>query len=136
MKAVYESSNPYSQVGYWDINGATPVRDIWAGKEIVGSSVQFPDSFSERTRLYLFSEGKKHNQITLVDPIEIYNMRAWLKYHPDFKEVSCEDVPEDLQEYLQSLKREEPEKAVQADHKRQDTDSEDWDRVMAKRIMR
>lgn len=136
MKAIYESSNPYVQVGYWDVNGVIPVRGMYTGKEIVGSAVQAPDSFSECTHFYHFNDGEQHNQLTLVEPVEILNMRAWVKAHPDFTEVSCEDVPEDLKGYIQSLKAEEPKKEVQAVHMVQDTSSEDWDREMAKRIMR
>lgn len=143
MRAVYECNEPYRSVGYWDVNAIVPVlseervgeNGVYLPRVVVATYINLPDSESLRNRFYYFYEGKKHNQLTLEDPVEIQNIREWLKYHPDFKEVYCEDVPEDLQGYIKSLKAGEPEKE-QAEHKGRDNRNEDWDRVMEKRMMR
>lgn len=144
MQAVFESENPYRSVGYWDVNCVAPTfsdnrlsaKGVYLSKSIVGSLIMVPDTEHERNRFYNFFEGEKHNQITLTEPMEIYNMRKWIKYRKyDFKEVCSEGVPEDLQGYIQSLKAEEPEQEP-TERKGRDTHNEDWDRVMEKRMRR
>lgn len=130
MKAVYECNEPYRSVGYWDVTVTVPVlgeervgeNGVYLPRVVAGIAIDLPDSESQRMRFYYFYEGKKHNQLTLEDPVEIQNMREWVKYHPDFKEVRCEDVPE---------KEQEP-----TEGKGRDTTNEDWDRVMEKRMKR
>lgn len=108
MRAVFRCiAGAYRQVGYWDVNATVPIYGTSYGEELVehkrthisGIKVNLPDTVTERARLYLFSEGKNHNQLTLTDPKEIYNMRKWLQSHAeDFIEVSCDEEAEHITE--------------------------------------
>lgn len=108
MRAVFRCiAGAYKQVGYWDVNATVPIYGTSYDEELVehkrthicGSKVNLPDTVTDRARLYLFSEGKNHNQLTLTDPKEIYNMRKWLQSHAeDFIEVSCDEEAEHITE--------------------------------------
>ena len=136
MRAVYESKVPYAQVGYWDVNAVAQVlsmatldgRGIYRAGEIVGTQINLPEDESKRNRSYLFSGGKKHNQLVLEDPVEIRNMKAWLVYHPDFTEVSCGGYVEPEDEPVE----EDPTEEAGVEH----NSLEDWDIKMEKRINR
>ena len=108
MRAVFRCiAGAYRQVGYWDVNATMPIYGTSYDEELVehkrthisGIKVNLPDTVTERARLYLFSEGKNHNQLTLTDPKEIYNMRKWLQSHAEeFIEVSCDEEAEHITE--------------------------------------
>lgn len=108
MRAVFRCiAGAYRQVGYWDVNAVVPIYGTSYDEElvenkrthIIGTKVNLPDTETERLRLYLFSEGENHNQLTLTDPKEIYNMRKWLQSHTeDFVEVSCDEEAEHITE--------------------------------------
>lgn len=92
---------------YWDVNATVHIYGTSYDEELVeykrthisGSKVNLPDTVTDRARLYLFSEGKNHNQLTLTDPKEIYNMRKWLQSHAeDFIEVFCDEEAEHITE--------------------------------------
>lgn len=142
MKAVYESSKPYSQIGYWDVNAGMPVyceeRVLESGviisPERVGTGVILPDSEMERNRSYLFSEGKKHNQLTLTDPKKILNMRAYISGMEQFTEVFCEGDPV---EELSNMDPVENELSEDLEHDLEDPEYgtyNDWDEKMAERL--
>lgn len=112
MRAVFMcTEGAYRQVGYWDVNAVTPVfGKSYSGEElavhrashIVGYTVNYPLTEPEMGRIYLFSEGKDHNQLTLTDAKEIYNMRKWIQSrgsnNTDFVELSCDEEAEHITE--------------------------------------
>ncbi len=111
MRAVFACmGGAYRQVGYWDVNGVSPVRgaskdeelEIYKATHTVGVTVMLPDTVTDRARVYLFSEGKDHNQLTLTDAREIYNMRKWIQSrgdrNNDFIELSCDEEAEHITE--------------------------------------
>lgn len=108
MRAVFICTDgAYRQVGYWDVNGASPVYGRAYGEELgdykprqfVGIEIKFPDSETERNRFYHFYEGKNHNQLTLTDAKEIYNMRKWIQSRRKaFVELSCDEEAEHITE--------------------------------------
>lgn len=110
MRAVFEcTAGAYMQVGYWDVNGVTPVYGTSNDEElavhrsthIVGSEIKLPELEQERMKFYLFSEGKNHNQLTLTDAKEIYSMRKWIQSrNADFVEVSCDEEDKKRSSFL------------------------------------
>ena len=156
MRAVYESDKPYTQIGYWDVNATVPAyseakitkNGIIMDPQIVGSKVNLPDSIMERARVYLFSEGLDHNQLTLTDPREILNMRAFIRSKDQIKEIYCEGDPvEELsklveaEEYGEDLSEEfEEDFEEYEDDELEDPEDEpsysEWDEQMARRLDR
>jgi hypothetical protein len=104
MRAVFRAPNPYHQLGFDEVNNREPVlsegyyksadggKKIFVQGHIVGVSVRH----SLDPQMYIFSEGEDHNELTLTEPIEILNMRDWLKARKDFIEVSCDKEAESL----------------------------------------
>lgn len=144
MKAVYESNKPYLQVSYWDVNATVPVyseeRVTKAGRvippKVVGTAVDTSNvKCSDRNRMYTFMEGEKHNQITLTDPIEILNMRKFIRCRRQIKEVYCDGDPVEELKYLEALEDDASEE-VNEEHL-EDTDDDtysEWDEKMARRL--
>lgn len=142
MRAVYESTQPYLQVGYWDVNATVPAyseakitkNGVIVAPEEVGTIVNLPESELERNRSYLFSEGENHNQLTLTDPREILNMREFIKGR-EITELYCEGDPveelrameEDLSEEYEDDELEDPE---------DEPSYSEWDEQMARRLDR
>lgn len=142
MKAVYKSAKPYLQIGYWEVNARVPVycgeRVLESGviipPERVGTGVILPDSELERNRSYLFSEGEKHNQLTLTDPKEILNMREYIRGLEQFTEVFCEGDPV---EELSNMDPVENELSEELEDDLEDPENDtynDWDEKMAERL--
>ena len=113
MRAVFMcTEGAYRQVGYWDVNGASPIYsasydeelDVYKTPHIVGATVMLPDTETARGKSYLFSEGKDHNQLTLTDAREIYNMRKWIQsrgsLNTEYVEVSCDEEAEHITEAI------------------------------------
>jgi len=114
MRAVFMcTEGAYRQVGYWDVNAVTPVYGrSYSGEElavhrasrIVGYTVDYPLTEPEMGKIYLFNEGKNHNQLTLTDAKEIYNMRKWIQRrgstNTNFVEVSCDEEAEHITEEM------------------------------------
>jgi len=111
MRAVFMcTEGAYRQVGYWDVNGASPVYsasyaeelEIYKTPHFVGATVVLPNTETARGKFYLFSEGKDHNQLILTDAKEIYNMRKWIQSrgsnNTDFVELSCDEEAEHITE--------------------------------------
>lgn len=148
MRAVYESTQPYLQVGYWDVNATVPAyseakitkNGIIMDPKIVGSKVNLPDSVMERARVYLFSEGLAHNQLTLTDPREILNMRSFISGMDQIKELYCEGDPvEELRAMEEDLSEEfEEDFEEYEDDELEDPEDDpyysEWDEQMAKRL--
>lgn len=142
-KVVFESTQPYLQVGYWDVNATVPAysevkttkNGIIMDPQIVGSKVNLPDSITEQARFYIFSEGEHKNQLTLTDPREILNMRSFISGRDQIKELYCKGDPveelrameEDLSEEYEDDEMEDPE---------DDPYYSEWDEQMAKRLDR
>lgn len=70
-----------------------------------GEWIGSPEEWDKRQKLpdpdmvgktYEFFEGEDHNELTLTEPIEILNMRDWLKGRKDFIEVLCDKEAESL----------------------------------------
>lgn len=126
MRAIFQCmAGAYMQVGYWDVNGVTPVKGasneedlaVYRAPHIVGFYIALPKLEQERNKFYLFSEGKNHNQLTLTDAKEIYSMRKWIQSrNADFVEVSCDEEAEHITEDLfikpVEVHTEEPVKAT------------------------
>lgn len=126
MRAVFKCiAGAYWQLGYWEVNGVTPVYGksideelaVYRATHIVGNEIKLPELEEERAKFYLFSEGKNHNQLTLTDAKEIYNMRKWIQCRDtDFIEVSCDEEAEHITEALfikaVEVHTEEPVKAT------------------------
>lgn len=144
MRAVYESTQPYLQVGYWDVNATVPAyseakitkNGIIMDPQIVGSKVNLPDSIMERARVYLFSEGLDHNQLTLTDPREILNMRSFISGRDQIKELYCEGDPvEELRAMEEDLSEEfEEDFEEYEDDEQEDPNYSEWDEQMARRL--
>lgn len=147
MRAVYESTKPYLQVGYWDVNATVPAyseaktakNGIIIDPQIVGSKVNLPDSVMERARFYLFSEGLAHNQLTLTDPREILNMRSFISGMDQIKELYCEgDLIEELSKLVEVEEYEEDLSEEFEDDEQEDPEDEpsysEWDEQMARRL--
>lgn len=156
MRAVYESDKPYTQIGYWDVNATVPAyseakitkNGIIMDPQIVGSKVNLPDSITEQARFYIFSEGEHKNQLTLTDPREILNMRAFIRSKDQIKEIYCEGDPvEELSKLVESEEYEEDlsEEYEEYFEEYEDDELEDpedepsyseWDEQMARRLDR
>lgn len=148
MRAVYESTQPYLQVGYWDVNATVPAyseaktakNGIIMDPQIVGSKVNLPDSVMERARVYLFSEGLTHNQLTLTDPREILNMRSFISGRDQIKELYCEGDPvEELRAMEEDLSEEfeedfEEYEDDELEDPEDDPNYSEWDEQMARRL--
>lgn len=138
MRAVYESTQPYLQVGYWDVNATVPAyseakitkNGVIVAPEEVGTIVNLPESELERNRSYLFSEGENHNQLTLTDPREILNMREFIKGR-EITELYCEGNP--LEELIAM---EEDLSEEYEDDEQEDPNYSEWDEQMARRLDR
>lgn len=84
MEAVFRATTPYSQLCitypvYAPVNsGIESEHNGRGGQKIVGTS----------TAIYIFSDGKDCNQITLVEPVDIIRVREWVKNDPEYIEVS------------------------------------------------
>ena len=156
MRAVYESTQPYLQIGFFDVNYTIPVyseakitkNGVIVAPEEVGTIVNLPESELERNRSYLFSEGEHKNQLTLTDPREILNMRAFIRSRDQIKEIYCERDPvEELsklveaEEYEEDLSEEfEEDFEEYEDDELEDPEDEpsysEWDEQMARRLDR
>ena len=141
MRAVYESIQPYLQVGYWDVNATVPAyseakttkNGIIMEPQIVGSKVNLPDSVMERARAYLFSEGLAHNQLTLTDPREILNMRSFISGMDQITELYCEGDPvEELRFTTEPMQEDLSEEDEQEDP--EDDRYNEWDEKMVERL--
>lgn len=145
MRAVYESDKPYTQIGYWDVNATVPAyseakitkNGIIMDPQIVGSKVNLPDSIMERARFYIFSEGEHKNQLTLTDPREILNMRAFIRSKDQIKEIYCEGDP--VEELSKLVEAEEYEEDLSEEYEEDFEEYEDdtyneWDEKMAERL--
>ncbi len=137
MKAVFKWKNgAYKQVDWWEVNNSKPYLsdpDKKGKRSVVGIAFDLPETLPERVKFYLFSEGVKHNELTITDPREILNMRAWLDRRskdPDneiITEIYCDEEAKELTE--DSLKGEEPVKsAPEPEEAPKERDTSDWDR--------
>ncbi len=128
MRAVFMCTDgAYRQVGYWDVNMVTPVYgrsysdvlEVYYTPHFVGTTVVLPNTETARGKVYLFSEGKNHNQLTLTDAKEIYNMRKWIqrrgRNNTNFVEVSCDEEAEHITEayFMEPVVHKEPVKATE-----------------------
>lgn len=141
MKAVYKSAKPYLQVGYWSVNATVPVyceaRETKGGyyttPHIVGTMVNLPESERDRNRSYCFSEGETHDKLTLTDPREILNMRAYIE-GMEITEVYCDGDPV---EELSNMDPVESELSEELEDDLEDLENDtynDWDEKMMKRL--
>lgn len=104
MIARFRAPIPYHQLGFNEVNNREPILSegyykstdnggkIFVAGHVVGVSVKN----SLDPQVYIFSEGEDHNELTLTEPIEILNMRDWLKGRKDFIEVLCDKEAESL----------------------------------------
>lgn len=148
MRAVFMcTEGAYRQVGYWDVNGVSPVRgrsysdeelEIYKTPHYVGDMVTLPNTETARGKFYLFSEGKNHNQLTLTDAKEIYNMRKWIQRrgsnNTDFVELSCDEEAEHITEAYFMEPVEVPKEPVRATEPQEELT--DWDLKLSKELMR
>ena len=144
MRAVYESTQPYLQIGFFDVNYTIPVyseakitkNGVIVAPEEVGTIVNLPESELERNRSYLFSEGEHKNQLTLTDPREILNMRAFIRSRDQIKEIYCERDPlQDLRAMEEDLSEEfEEDFEEYEDDELEDPSYSEWDEQMARRL--
>ncbi len=85
MKAIFQSKQSYLHLSKGTVNSYKPVtgqaivanRYVETGKK-VGDVVTDPT-----LEAYTFMYGADHNQITLTDPTEIENMRAYINRRHD-----------------------------------------------------
>ncbi len=147
MRAVFMcTEGAYRKVGYWDVNAVTPVYGRAYGEELrdyiprmfVGIEIKLPESETERNRFYHFNEGKNHNQLTLTDAKEIYNMRKWIQRrgscNATYVEVSCDEEAEHITEayFMEPVEvPKEPVKAVEPEE-----ELTDWDLKLSKELRR
>lgn len=144
MRAVYESTQPYLQVGYWDVNATVPVyceakedkKGYIVNPQKVGVMVRLPDSLTEQARVYTFSEGSAHNQLTLTDPREILNMRSFISCRDQIREIYCEGDPvEELSKQVEDEELEDLSEEFEEDFEEYEDDSySEWDEQMARRL--
>lgn len=141
MRAIYESTQPYLQVGFWDVNATVPVysgaRETKSGviiaPEEVGTIVNLPESELERNRSYLFSEGEKHNQLTLTDPREILNMRDFIKGR-EITELYCEGDPVEELRAMEAVEEDLSDELEEDLEDPEDNTYNEWDEKMAERL--
>lgn len=148
MRAVFMcTEGAYRQVGYWDVNAVTPVYGrSYSGEElavhrasrIVGYTVNYPLTEPEMSMVYRFDEGKKHNQLTLTDAKEIYNMRKWIQRrgscNATYVEVSCDEEAEHITEAVFMEPVEVPKEPVRAVEPEEELT--DWDLKLSKELRR
>ena len=84
-EATFRSSTPRSYLNitypvYAEVNRSIELKANGKGKqELIGTT----------TAVYFFCEGADHNQITLVDPVDIIRVRERIANDPDYTEISC-----------------------------------------------
>ena len=98
MRAVFEADKPYMQIARDEVLNAYPAYSepgeyysgsgikVTVDRELIGSRTGITSKSS-----FIFSEGEKHNRLTLTDPTEIAGMRACIKAREYIREISCED---------------------------------------------
>lgn len=84
-EATFRSSTPRSYLNitypvYAEVNRSIELKANGKGKqELIGTT----------TAVYFFCEGADHNQITLVEPVDIIRVRERIANDPDYTEISC-----------------------------------------------
>ena len=85
MKAIFEAKKPYHFLMKGEVNNKVSVM----GQAYI-KGVYFPTGEPAGTKIttlsldsYIFQEGEEHNQLTLTDPVEIENMRKYIKDRKD-----------------------------------------------------
>lgn len=143
MKAVYECKQSYLSLGYGDVNRYVPVMGVSyndakveynSDPHIVGYTVQ--ENVPQRLEFYLFCEGENHNQITITDPKEIYNMREYIQRRHDdlITEVSFEGNEADLENPVESVSEETEDNTKKQEEGLDYEGLSDWDKEMLSRM--
>lgn len=84
-EATFRSSTPRSYLNitypvYAEVNRSIELKANGKGKqELIGTTIA----------VYFFCEGADHNQITLVEPVDIIRVRERIANDPDYAEISC-----------------------------------------------
>lgn len=120
MRAVYQSSQAYLHLSYGEVNRRVSVlgcsydevnKRYRNDPHYVGDLILGDDALSQLSKQsYIFCGGKEHNQITLTDPTEIRNMRAYIKRRADnlISEVLFEGDEAELEDPVSEIKAEKP----------------------------
>ena len=120
MRAVYQSSQAYLHLSYGEVNRRVSVlgcsydevnKRYRNDPHYVGDLILGDDALSQISKQsYIFCGGKEYNQITLTDPTEIRNMRAYIKRRADnlISEVLFEGDEAELEEPVSEIKAEKP----------------------------
>ena len=140
MKAIYQSKTAYLQLSKGDVNRCSPVmgQTIVKGKYIeTGKKVGTVVADGVKLDFYVFKEGADHNQLTLTDPTEIKNMRAYIERRHDtyITEVLFEGNEADLEEPVQELKK-LPVKRASVSNGLEYDELSDWDKKMLSMVSR
>lgn len=145
MRAVYQSTQAYLSLSYYDVNNYSPAmsdgyydkKGLYHNPHVVGSYVKIPTT---EIKLYSFREGEKHNQLTLTDPTEIRNMRAYIKRRGALNATICEilfDGDEaELEECVVNMEQADPVKRSAVVKGTEQEDLSDWDKKILSNMVR
>lgn len=147
MRAIYQSTQAYLSLSYHEVNNFSPAmsdghydkQGRYIAPHIIGSCVEFP--VDKNYKFYYFMEGEKHNQLTLTDPTEIRNMRAYIKRRGDMQDLQITEIifegeEADL-EVIVPVEQIEQEKPVERSSNEKDAEEElsDWDKRLLNNML-
>ena len=149
MRAVYQSTQAYLSLSYYDVNNYTPImsdgyfdkQGIYHNPYVLGSCVEV--AVGHNIKSYTFTEGENHNQLTLTDPTEIRNMRAYIKRRGGgenklIEEILFEGDEADLEGKIpvEVVKQEEPVKRTLVKKNTDYEELSDWDKKLLRNMIR
>ena len=95
---TFECKNAYHQIAKDCINNVKPMTGYaysevtreYHSPHVVGTYIE--SDYYSGINMYCFSEGEKHNRLTLTEDSEIENMRAYIKSRADDFIIELEEV--------------------------------------------